>query len=100
MWKFWVFFLACPLVGLVLIAIVLKGLAGENVNLSIFLVLSGLGISLAGFILGCGTIRCPGCGARLLWKAVREQQSGNWLAWLMSLKRCPVCGAHSDERRA
>lgn len=98
--KFWLFFLVFPMVGLALIAVVLKGFVGQSVNLSIFLVLSGLGLSLAGFVLGCVTIQCPGCGARLLWKAVKEQPSDGWYTWLMSLETCPVCGARDAERRA
>ena len=100
MWKFWLFFLALPLVGLALLAAVLKGFVGQNINLSIFLILSGLGLGLAGFILGCVTIKCLDCGARLLWKAVREQPSGSWFTWLMGLERCPACGARGSGRRA
>lgn len=100
MWKFWLFFLAFPLIGSALLAAVLKGFLGQNVNLSIFLILSGLGLSLTGLVLGCGTIKCPKCGARLLWKAVKEQPSNSWFSWLMSLDRCPVCGARDTGRRA
>jgi hypothetical protein len=98
--KFWLFFLVLPLIGLALMAVVLKGLVGQNVNLSIFLILSGLGLSIVGFVLGCVTVKCPSCGAHLLWKAVREQPSDGWYTWLMSLEMCPVCGARSPERRA
>jgi hypothetical protein len=98
--KFWLFFLALPLAGLALLAVVLNGLAGQDVNLSIFLILAGLGLSIAGFALGCVTIKCPRCGARLLWKAVREQPSDRWYSWLMSLETCPVCGARDTEGRA
>jgi hypothetical protein len=100
MLKFWLFFLVLPLVGLALLAVVLKGCVGQGVNLSISLILSGLGLSIAGFILGCVTIKCPECGARLLWKAVREQPSDSWYSWLMGLEMCPVCGARSVGRRA
>lgn len=73
MWKFWLFFLVFPLAGLALLFSVLKGIVAQSVNLSIFLILFGLAVSLAGFVLGCVTIKCPRCGARLLWKAIREQ---------------------------
>ena len=91
MWKFYLFFMTFPLVGLALVFSALKGVAGENINLSIFLVLSGLSLGIAGFILGVVTVKCPKCGARLLWKAVKEQPSQNWLFWLMGLDKCPAC---------
>ena len=91
MWKFYLFFMIFPLVGLALVFSALNGIAGENVNLSIFLVLSGIGLGIAGFILGVVTVQCPKCGTRLLWKAVREQPSQRWLFWLMALEECPAC---------
>jgi hypothetical protein len=91
MWKFYLFFMAFPLVGLALIGMVLKGMLGERVNLLIFLALLGLGLAAAGFVLGVITVQCPKCNARLLWKAVREQSHQNWFNWLMGLSKCPVC---------
>lgn len=91
MWKFYLFFLSFPAIGLGLVTLSLKGVAGENLNLSILLVLFGLGLALSGFVLGVLTVECPKCKARLLWKAVKEQSSQNWFGWLMRLDRCPVC---------
>lgn len=41
---------------------------------------------------GLLTVRCPQCGLRLLWRAMRTQPAGAWLAWLLRLKKCPGCG--------
>jgi hypothetical protein len=43
----------------------------------------------------CFTIKCPRCDARIVWIAVREQNIGNWLGWVLALMRCPRC---NDER--
>jgi hypothetical protein len=48
---------------------------------------------------GVLTVRCPACGARLLWKAAREQTPDSWWPWLSSLQTCPACGAVGDEPR-
>src|SRR5215510_15732216 len=91
MWKFYLFFMIFPLVGLALIGLTLKGLVGDHVNLSIAMILLGLGLSIGGFVLAVITVQCPKCNARLLWKAVKEQSHQNWLQWLMALTKCPVC---------
>jgi len=91
MWKFYLFFASFPVIGLVLLTLAVNGLADENVNHSIFLVLFGVGLGLSGFVLGVLTVRCPKCKTRLLWKAVKEQPSQDWFSWLMRLERCPVC---------
>lgn len=52
MWKFYLFFLSFPAIGLGLVTLSLKGVAGENLNLSILLVLFGLGLALSGLVLG------------------------------------------------
>ena len=90
-WKIYLFFMIFPLVGLVLLFSALNGAGGGNVNLSIFLVLSGLGLSIVGFVLGVSTVKCPKCHTLLLWKAVKEQPHQNWYFWLMDLDKCPVC---------
>ena len=90
-WKLYLFFLIFPLVGLALVFSALKGAGGEDVNLPIFLLLSGLGLSISGFVLGVLTVKCPKCSSLLLWKAVKEQPHQNWYVWLMGLDKCPVC---------
>jgi hypothetical protein len=47
---------------------------------------------------GCFSIRCPSCGKRWVWAAVRGQAAGAWLAVLLSHHACPNCG-HPNESR-
>ena len=44
------------------------------------------------FIFACGSIKCPKCGVKWFWLAVRGKGSGSWLFWLSSLTVCPKCG--------
>jgi endogenous inhibitor of DNA gyrase (YacG/DUF329 family) len=44
------------------------------------------------------TVRCPSCGTRIAWRAMREQKVGDWWPWLTSIVSCPACG--SDGRGA
>jgi phage FluMu protein Com len=90
-WKLYLFFLIVPLVGLALVFAALNGAGRGDVNLFIFLVLSGLGLSISGLVLGVLTVKCPKCGALLLWKAVKEQPHQIWYSWLMGLDKCPIC---------
>lgn len=44
-------------------------------------------------LLGGGLfIRCPKCGAKLLWKALTDAPASRWLHWLLTFSHCPVCG--------
>jgi hypothetical protein len=48
-------------------------------------------------------VRCPVCGAKWVWRAVR-QRPGRWLDWLREQQVCPVCGSNGEalaqDRRA
>lgn len=91
MWKFYLFFMACPMVGLALIFLALNGIFGARVNLVVFVILLGNGLNVVGIVLGLITVKCPKCHVRLLWKAVKEQSYQTWFNWLMGLTKCPVC---------
>ena len=39
----------------------------------------------------CLTVRCPRCGVRILWLAVRSRPANDWFPWLISLTSCPKC---------
>ena len=93
MWKFYLFFIGFPAFGVSLVFLALNGVVGEKATVFTFLVLFGLGLALLGFVRGVLLLKCPHCKLRLLWKAVREQTSQNWLLWLVSLERCPKCNA-------
>ena len=45
-------------------------------------------------------IRCPICGAKVLWLAVRDQPIHGWLHWLNGLDACPKCGFRPTEYTA
>jgi len=67
--------------------------------------LSPLAFALAGLAGGLGAfawlafaIRCPACGAKVAWRAVRTAPAGRWLMELLSMKACPACGRQSSVR--
>jgi hypothetical protein len=39
----------------------------------------------------CFNVRCPNCGAKLLWVAIRKQSIGSWMPWLLRQTSCPLC---------
>jgi hypothetical protein len=45
--------------------------------------------------LSVGAIRCPSCGDRWMWRALKIA-SGRWLHWLRDQQVCPACGARGD----
>lgn len=58
-----------------------------------------LGIScviiVASLYLSVGAIRCPSCGDRWIWRALKLA-SGRWLHWLRAQDVCPACGASGE----
>jgi hypothetical protein len=44
-------------------------------------------------------VRCRHCGLRLVMYAMSRQSIGQWLQWLLAVKRCPKCGADHAGRR-
>ncbi len=53
---------------------------------------------LVGAAVLLGWVRCPQCGSRWVWSALRTQPLDNWLPWIMTLERCPKCGySHAEE---
>lgn len=44
-------------------------------------------------------VRCKHCGLRLVTHAMSHQSIGQWLHWLLAVKRCPKCGADRAGRR-
>jgi hypothetical protein len=60
---------------------------------------SGLLVSLAGFVVLAALVRCPRCRTRLFWYALTKVPKAGGVAWYMELRECPVCefrGASSD----
>jgi len=55
------------------------------------LLFGGFSIAAIGLLAGSFFVRCPMCGAKLLWKALSEAPASRWLHWLLTLSKCPVC---------
>jgi len=88
MWKLYLFCVIFPLVGMALAYVVINGAAGESAKASVFLVVSGLVLSIVGLVLGLLTVKCPKCHTRLLWKAVTERDHQDWN---LMVDKCPAC---------
>ena len=54
-------------------------------------VLGGAVFGIIAAAVACAAIRCPNCGARWVWEAVRKQAQDKWLLWLTQLSCCPHC---------
>lgn len=52
-----------------------------------------ISIAAIGLVSGLYAIRCPTCGTRLLWYAMRKKEATESLSWLITLSNCPVCGS-------
>jgi len=44
------------------------------------------------FIWACVAVRCPHCGAKILWMAISSKPLGQWMEWQSKLQSCPRCG--------
>lgn len=95
LWKLSLLFVL-PLIGLGLIIFALSGILGDTVETSGVAFIAGLCLTLVGVIAPLLMIRCPGCKTRLLWRAIREQETGGWLSYILLQERCFVCGRSSD----
>jgi predicted RNA-binding Zn-ribbon protein involved in translation (DUF1610 family) len=56
------------------------------------LVFGGLFLMGTGLLAGTLLVKCPNCGAKLLWKALSAAPASRWFTWLLTLSTCPVCG--------
>lgn len=90
MWKVWTV-AGMALGGGALILLAFGHRARPPLWLTAFLV--GVALSCGSVFWGALFIRCPGCGARLYWKAVKERAPTEALGWVMKLGTCPTCGA-------
>jgi predicted RNA-binding Zn-ribbon protein involved in translation (DUF1610 family) len=54
-------------------------------------------VALVGLAYVCFSIKCPNCGARWIWMAVRGKLQGHSLGSLLDLRACPTCGKSSEE---
>ena len=63
------------------------GDVGQSVLFVLFMV-GGLG-SLLWLVY---SIRCPQCGKKVAWSAIRDSKASAWLVALLSMTACPGCG--------
>lgn len=60
--------------------------------ISFWIIISGMLIGISTFIIGCMVIRCPKCGSKWLWVAIKNQSLNSWLLSLTNNGSCPECG--------
>jgi len=88
--KFWCALLTFSLGGsMVLAQSALQGLLGQGFALGVALLATFTSLAALGWL--AVALRCPACGLRLLWRAVTNERATEWLIWLLSLSRCPLC---------
>lgn len=76
-------------VGFVLMLLGIISLQKERIGF-LFVVI-GLAVGISAFVFACLAIRCPSCGARWFWRAVRNQRAGDWFLSLLRIEKCDVC---------
>lgn len=64
----------------------------------------GVVCTVAGLGVGClaivGTflfVRCPTCGMRWVWAAVKNERHDRWMLWLTRLQSCPGCEKRRED---
>ena len=77
--------------GFLVMMVGLLTLSSGRPSVTFGLAIAGIMLGAAGFIFACASVRCPKCGARWLWLAIRYQPAGLWLLWVMNQQRCPTC---------
>src|SRR5437867_9161552 len=87
--------------SLLLVAVV-KWMLSENGQkglpfIALFVVLGAEALTVVWL---CFSVRCPRCGTRVLWTAIRKQSAGSWMVWLVSQTKCPSCGYQPESKQA
>jgi len=59
---------------------------------NIYFVLFGLLIGFSGIAFCCIAIRCPVCGERWYWKAIKKRAKVGWVKKLIYQSECQSCG--------
>ena len=90
-WKLWLPPMAVVAAGLLVLSELLVQEAIRNAAIALVILGSTL-IGVIAMAVPCVMIHCPRCRLKLLWRAVRGQESSLCLPWLLSLTHCPNCG--------
>jgi len=59
---------------------------------SVVVNLGALLLTLIAFVAALLMIRCAHCDLRLVLYAMTHHSAGQWLEWLLTVKKCPKCG--------
>jgi hypothetical protein len=89
--------------GVGIILMLVGGIAGmvafarndpaHNTPIQFFMAMcSSMGITVAGFVYMCLTIRCPECRLRLFLSSARDSAAGATLGTVLTMQACPRCG--------
>jgi hypothetical protein len=90
LWKLWTALGGLAIGGMVLF----YGLAmGTGDGAGGWWALAGTLMVFASLGFACASVSCPKCGARWVWMAVSQRDSGEYGAWLVALSSCPTCKA-------
>jgi DNA-directed RNA polymerase subunit RPC12/RpoP len=65
----------------------------------IVLEIFGALVALVGFIAGAASVRCPRCGARFFWRALRQLAFEEAMRSVLTATACPVCGSDGGRSR-
>jgi endogenous inhibitor of DNA gyrase (YacG/DUF329 family) len=98
-WKLWLFggVFAAAGFGFLFTDGIAQGFGVDPFAVRIGTLLLTFGTLAAAFL----SVRCPHCGLRLVMHAMSHQSVGQWLQWLLTVKKCPRCGLsvpHGDQR--
>src|ERR1700687_1527475 len=86
-WKLNVSF-ALSLAGSIVIFIAIANIKQLSAGVFTLIVMSATVLGIGGLVGGCLLIRCPQCGAKLLWMSIRGQAIAKWLASLLAMTEC------------
>jgi hypothetical protein len=93
-WKTWMWPAVTWLgLSIVFIAVRQPDPSADGPGWLLLLLLLGLTVAVGGLVWAFLSIRCPSCGARLLWQAARERGPLDCFFWILRVERCPACGS-------
>jgi hypothetical protein len=84
------------LMGFLVLSIVLYS---DQTSLDFVVILAALLAAVIVAVWVNFSVRCPNCGARLLWMAIRGQPASNWMSWLITQTACPVCSFEPEVKK-